>query len=69
MNIQKQFPMQWQSVKAKNEASADDKGYAEAIDYIKSAIAALGESARTKGDAIAKEAIANLSVVLLDLKS
>lgn len=40
--------------------------YDEAIDYIHSAINSLGACA--KDDEIAKESIANLSVVLLDLK-
>lgn len=42
--------------------------YAEAIDYIHSAIEALGEDAKN-GDVIAKDSIVNLSVVLFDLKS
>ena len=43
-----------------------DSKYAESIEYIKSAISALGAVA--KDDNIAKEAIANLSVILLDLQ-
>lgn len=39
---------------------------AEAIDYIKSAISVLGDSA-IAGDEVAKEAIANLGVIALDL--
>lgn len=39
----------------------------QAIEYILSAIHALGESA-LEGDEIAKDSIANLGVVLLDLK-
>jgi len=38
----------------------------EAVEYIKSAIHTLGATA--KDDIIAKEAIANLSVILFDLK-
>lgn len=52
-------------VKASTDKPAVD--YSEAIDFIKSAIDALGDLAET-GDALAKESIANLSVVLLDLK-
>lgn len=40
--------------------------YSEAISYISSAISSLSVSA--KDDVLAKESIANLSVVLLDLK-
>lgn len=39
----------------------------EAIDYIMSAISVLGNSA-IDGDEIAKDAIANLGVIVLDLK-
>lgn len=39
----------------------------EAVEYIRSAISALGNSA-IKGDTQSKEAIANLSVILFDLK-
>lgn len=41
--------------------------YDEAIDYIKCAISALGKSAKAS-DSVARESIANLSVVLMDLK-
>lgn len=40
--------------------------YDEAKKYIRSAIQVLGESA-TASDAVAKDSIANLSVVLMDL--
>ena len=39
----------------------------EAVEYIRSAISVLGNSA-IKGDAQSKDAIANLSVILFDLK-
>lgn len=42
------------------------KKYSEAKEYIQSAISALGEDAQ-KSDVLAKESIANLSVVLMDL--
>lgn len=41
--------------------------YDEASEYIRCAISALGKSAK-ESDAIARESIANLSVVLMDLK-
>lgn len=41
--------------------------YSEAVDHIQSAIQALSEAANN-GDVIAKESIANLGVVMLDLK-
>lgn len=44
---------------------AEDSKYAQSKKYIKSAIDALGEVA--KDDVLAREAIANLSVVLFDL--
>lgn len=53
-------------VEAVAEDSAVNK-YSDAIGYISSAIGAL--SVIAKDDKIAKESIANLSVVLLDLKS
>ena len=39
----------------------------EALDHIKCAISALGQEA-LDGDSVAKEAIANLGVVMFDLK-
>ena len=39
----------------------------EAVEYIRSAISVLGNSA-IKGDTQSKDAIANLSVILFDLK-
>ena len=50
-------------------AELNDMIYTDAISYIQSAIESLGAVVRRSGDARAKEAIANLSVVLLDLKS
>lgn len=44
-----------------------NNGYAEAAEYIKCAISALGKSAQ-KSDVLARESIANLSVVLMDLR-
>ena len=41
--------------------------YQEALDYINSAIQALGDAAKN-GDSLAKESIANLGVIMLDLK-
>lgn len=41
--------------------------YEDAIEYIQSAIQSLGKPAKD-GDQIARESIANLSVVLFDLK-
>lgn len=41
--------------------------YDEASEYIRCAISALGKSAK-ESDTIARESIANLSVVLMDLK-
>ncbi len=49
-------------------ASTEPKNkYDEAIDYIKCAISALSVSAKDN-DTLARESIANLSVVLMDLK-
>lgn len=50
----------------KGDVKATINGRDEAIEYIRSAIHSLGTN--TKDDVIAKESIANLSVVLLDLK-
>ena len=50
--------------KKKIVANTDKK---EAVEYIRSAISVLGNSA-IKGDAQSKDAIANLSVILFDLK-
>lgn len=47
------------------EAVTDINKYQASIDYIKAAIGCLGEIASE--DEVAKDAIANLSVVLLDL--
>lgn len=52
---------------ATNTQSKDKNVYSEAIDYIQSAISSLGLAAKD-GDTLAKESIANLSVVLFDLK-
>lgn len=41
--------------------------YDEAVEYIRCAISSLGKSAK-ESDVIARESIANLSVVLMDLK-
>lgn len=48
----------------KSSTNADKQ---EAIEYIKSAISVLGNSA-INGDSTSKDAIANLSVILFDLK-
>ncbi len=53
-------------VSAENMIEENNK-YASAIGHIRSAIDALGEIA--KDDELAKESIANLSVILLDLNS
>ena len=49
------------------DRSAVGSPYQDAIDYINSAISSLSTIA--KSDQLAKESIANLSVVLLDLKA
>ena len=49
----------------KNNVKADE--YAKASEHIMSAISVLGSKAKS-GDAHAKDVIANLSVVLFDLK-
>ena len=48
------------------KVTAATGGRDEAVDYIQSAIHSLG--CNSKDDVIAKEAIANLSVILMDLK-
>lgn len=53
------------STKSKRKVNASAK--AEAVEYIRSAISVLGDSA-IKGDTESKDAIANLSVILFDLK-
>ena len=53
-------------VKPEEETVQLDSNREEAIGYIQSAISALSVTAKT--DIVAKESIANLSVVLLDLK-
>lgn len=53
------------SVTAKGSITSNTK-YEEGVQYIRSAIDALGSVA--KDDVVAKEAIANLGVVLLDLQ-
>lgn len=45
----------------------EKSNYDDAVDHIKCAIQALGETAVT-GDTKAKEAITNLSVILFDIK-
>lgn len=50
-----------------NEDKSVINKYKDAIDYISSAISSL--SVIAKDDKLAKESIANLSVVLLDLKT
>lgn len=45
----------------------ETSNYEDAVDHIKCAIQALGETAVT-GDTKAKEAITNLSVILFDIK-
>ena len=49
----------------KNNVTAND--YAKASEHIMCAISALGEKAKS-GDKQARDAVANLSVVLFDLK-
>jgi hypothetical protein len=49
----------------KNNVKADE--YAKASEHIMCAISALGDKAKS-GDSHAKDVIANLSVVLFDLK-
>lgn len=55
------------TVKSATDATVSKSTYAEAINNIQSAIQALSKAAQD-GDTLAKESIANLSVVLFDLK-
>lgn len=55
------------TVKSATDATVSKSNYAEAINNIQSAIQALSKAAQD-GDTLAKESIANLSVVLFDLK-
>ena len=55
------------TVKSATDATVSKSDYAEAINNIQSAIQALSKAAQD-GDTLAKESIANLSVVLFDLK-
>lgn len=66
MKIAKCRSKNLQSSSSKVCATNEKGKYQSSIDYIKLAIDSLGEVA--SDDPIAKEAIANLSVVLLDLK-
>lgn len=50
-----------------NNSKQTEPKYSEAIQYIQSAISSLSVDA--SNDELAKESIANLSVVLMDLKS
>lgn len=54
-------------VDASSQAADVNNKYVDAIGHIRSAIDALGEVASS--DSLARESIANLSVVLLDLNS
>lgn len=54
-------------IQKKNEVNASTDNKSEAKKYIKCAIDALGASAKG-GDTIARDALANLSVILFDLK-
>lgn len=45
----------------------ESNSYADAVEYIQCAIHSLGKDAKNQ-DVLARESIANLSVVLLDLK-
>lgn len=54
------------NIGAKPVVTDVEKKYDEPVEHIKAAIDILGKSAKT--DILAKEAIANLSVVLLELK-
>lgn len=58
--------MKIQKVKKKGTVESSKSNYDETLKYIKSAIDSLGKVA--KDDVIARESIANLSVVLFDLK-
>ncbi len=55
------------TVKSATDATVSKSDYAEAINNIQSAIQALSKAAQDD-DTLAKESIANLSVVLFDLK-
>jgi len=52
--------------RASNNVKATTNNRSEAVEYIQSAIHSLGTNA--KDDVVAKESIANLSVILFDLK-
>ena len=54
-------------IQKKNEVTASTDNKSEAKKYIKCAIDALGASAKS-GDTVARDALANLSVILFDLK-
>lgn len=64
MKIQKTKKSEKQN---QNQKITSSRKHDAAVGYIKAAIDALGESA-ISGDTVAKESIANLSVVLFDLK-
>ncbi len=66
MNMKIKKNLNQSKTNTKINITANDS-YAEAAEYIRCAISALGASAR-KSDVLAKESIANLSVILMDLK-
>ena len=55
------------TVNSATDTTISKSAYAEAINNIQSAIQSLSKAAQD-GDALAKESIANLSVVMFDLK-
>lgn len=65
MKIAKKHDATTGSIQSSVVSSATESKYAQSKKYIKSAIESLGSIA--KDDVLAREAIANLSVVLFDL--
>ena len=68
MKIKKTRPAETQ-VTATTQPAAEKKNYVSATSHIETAIKILGSSADIANDNVAKDAIANLSVILFDLKS
>lgn len=66
MKIKKNKPAEAQVTAA---AQSTEKKYVNATSHIEAAIKVLGSAADISTDATAKDAIANLSVILFDLKS
>jgi len=67
LKIQKKSQVKKEKVQASELISTENPKYSDAVDFIQSAIYSLADDSKN-GDAVAKDAIVNLSVILFDLK-